>query len=342
MAHNIDMTNGRANIAFLGSRNNVWHKLGQEMVPGMTMEQWEAAAGLNWSAVKVPAMADCSAHGGDMRPVADRSFIVRSDNFAPLGYVSGEDESKGYQIVQPRAALSWFAEYIAVDSRFELDTAMSLKGGSLIVATAKFDDGSGMKILGEDHKARLLMSTTFDGSGATRNFFSLVRAICNNTFDAAIADSKAMVTTRHSTKFNAEKVARELANMAASVGAYKAMAEAMASHHLADTDIAAFFRACLDIPMQATRDDISTKKANQFEALGISYAKTLAEGTDKGTAWAAFNAVTRYADHDKTTRNGASPEEARFLSSQFGSGKALKAKAFGLLLPDWNKVAVAA
>lgn len=340
MAHNIDFTNGRANIAFLGSRKDVWHGLGSEMVSGMTMEQWEAAAGLGWQALKVPAMADCTAHGGELRPIADRSFIVRSDNFAPLGYVSGEDEAKGYKIVQPHEVLSWFAEYIAVDSRFELDTAMSLKGGALICATAKFNGDA--DVMGEAHKARLLMTTSFDGSYSTTNSMTITRVVCNNTLDGALTDKRAMVKTRHSTKFKAEQVARELADMAASIDAYKTMAEAMASHHLANTDIAAFFRACLDIPFDAVRDDISTKKANQFEALGVAYSKTVAEGTEAGTAWAAFNAVTRYADHEKATRNGASPEEARFLSAQFGSGKALKGKAFGLLLPDWNKVAVAA
>ena len=171
---------------------------------------------------------------------------------------------------------------------------------------------------------------------------TMTRVVCNNTLDMALSDNRAMVKTRHSTNFKPEKVAVELANLAQSVEGYKAMAEAMASHHLSNTDIAAFFRACLDIPMEATRDDISTKKANQFEALGVAYQKTLAEGTERGTAWAAMNAVTRYADHDKTTRGGDSESEARFLSSQFGSGKALKAKAFDLLMPDWNRMAVAA
>src|SRR5262249_21251261 len=152
MAHNIDMTNNRANIAYLGSRKNVWHGLGQEMQEGMTLEQWQRAAGLDWSAVQVPALADCSSLGQGINPIADRSFVVRSDNAAPLGYVSGEDDSKGYKIVQPSEAFEFFSKYIAVDSRFALDTAMSLKGGQLIVVTAKFDDGHGLKILGEDHK----------------------------------------------------------------------------------------------------------------------------------------------------------------------------------------------
>ena len=342
MAHNIDMTNGRANIAFLGSRNDVWHKLGQEMTDGMTIEQWEAAAGLDWRAIKVPAIADCTALGLglDMVPIADRSFVVRSDNAAMLGYVSGEDEARGYRIVQPHDVLSWFAQYIAVDSRFALDTAMSLKGGALICATAKFNGDIG--ILGENHRARLLMSTSFDGSYSTTNQITMTRVVCNNNLDLALSDKRAVVKTRDSTQFTTEQVARELADMAASVEQYKAMAEALAALPMSNNDLGAFFRACLDIPVAATREDISSKKANQFQALTDSYQKTLQEGTERGTAWAALNAVTRYADHEKATRNGESPVEARFLSSQFGSGKQLKAHAFNLLLPDWSKVAVAA
>lgn len=342
MAHNIDMTNDRANIAYLGSRKDVWHQLGQEMKPGMTMEEWEKEAGLNWSAVKVPAMADCSTLGLGLghETIGGRSFIVRSDNAATLGYVSGEDEERGYKIVQPHDVLAWFADYIAVDSRFELDTAMSLKGGALICATAKFNGDS--SVLGEAHKARLLMSTSFDGSYSTTNSMTMTRVVCNNTLDAALTDKRAFIKTRHSTKFNPLQVSRELANLANSVESYRHMAEAMVATKLSDNDIAAFFRACLDIPANATKDDISTKKANQFFALGDAYKTTLQEGTERSTAWAAFNAVTRYADHDKTTRNGASPAEARFLSSQFGSGKALKAKAFGLLLPNWDRQAIAA
>lgn len=57
MAHNLDMTNGRANMAFLGSRQDIWHRLGEEMQPGMSIDAWATAAGLNWTAVKVPAIA---------------------------------------------------------------------------------------------------------------------------------------------------------------------------------------------------------------------------------------------------------------------------------------------
>jgi hypothetical protein len=72
---------------------------------------------------------------------------------------------------------------------------------------------------------------------------------------------------------------------------------------------------------------------NQFSALRSAYSATVREGTERGTVWTALNAVTRYVDHDRSTRNGDNQESARFDSAQFGSGAALKAQAWNLLMP---------
>src|SRR5947207_2992674 len=102
MAHELDQSNGRDNIAFLGSRNDVWHRLGQEMAPGMTVEQWRKAAGLDWHAVLVEAIPDLSSpqwdHVSHLRgqAVSGQRFIVRSDTAGYLGY-----STDGYQPVQP-------------------------------------------------------------------------------------------------------------------------------------------------------------------------------------------------------------------------------------------------
>ena len=50
MAHNLNMKDGRASIAFRGSRSDVWHQLGQEAQEGWTAGQWASNAGLAWTA----------------------------------------------------------------------------------------------------------------------------------------------------------------------------------------------------------------------------------------------------------------------------------------------------
>jgi hypothetical protein len=150
----IDNSNGRDNIAFLGSRLDVWHRLGTEMEPGQSLDAWQQAAGLDWQAIKVPALMDLSGGAfaripGPQTPRAnDRSFMVRSDNGAMLGDNCVSDV---YQPVQPREVLEWFEQYIAVDDRFALDVAGSLKGGSIIWATAKWRNP--VNVAGDAHLA---------------------------------------------------------------------------------------------------------------------------------------------------------------------------------------------
>lgn len=343
--HNIDMTNARANIAFLGSRNDIWHRLGQEMLPGMDSAAWAKAAGLEWEAIKVPAIASLEGPQWDHIPaekrfahVPDRFFIARNDTAHIL---SPGTVSEIYQPHQPRAVLDWFDRYISVDDRFQLDVAGSLKGGAIIWATATFREP--LSVAGDKHVARLLMTTTFDGSGATINQGTMTRTVCNNTLNVALMDRRAVIRTRHNTAFDAKRVGDELATVAQGFACYKAVGDALAANSMAKDEVADFFKSCLDIPLEAKAEEISTRKLNQFEALGSAYRQTATEGAS-GNAWAALNAITRYVDHDRAVQNGEkTKDEARFTSAQFGSGASLKAKAMDLLMPRIkDKVLIAA
>ena len=333
MAANIDMTNGRANIAFLGSRNDVWHKMGQEMKVGMSTDDWAVAAGLNWDAVKVPAIASLEGPAFDhiapelrFRRIDNRSHLVRSDNGQPLGYVSNNK----YDVVQPRDILAWFDRYISVDDRFQLDVAGSLGNGETVWATATYRDP--LEVAGDKHVARVLMTTTFDGSGATINQGTMTRTVCRNTLNVSLADKRAVVRTRHSARFDAAQVGRELASLAQGFAVYKQVGDALAQNEMAKEEVCHFFKSCLDIPFDAKKEDVSGRKLNQFDALLGAYVTTLTEGAPARSAWAALNAITRYVDHDRATRQD-STGQAQFASAQFGSGAALKAKAMGLLMP---------
>lgn len=327
MAHMIDMSNNRANIAFLGSKNDVWHRMGQEMQPGMSIEAWAQEAGLGWEAVQVDAYAACPA---GMQKVDGYAHIVRNDTWEQLGYAT-ED----YKVVQPSEVLAWFQEYISVDDRFQLDVAGALRGGRTVWATATFNGP--LMAAGDEHRARLLMSTTFDGSGATINQATMTRVVCNNTLKVATTDKRAVVRTTHRSKFNKDTVARQLSDIAASFDTYRAMADAMAQVQTSREQVSKFFKALLDIPFDVKSDDVSPRKLSAFQDLNKAYAETVHEGTPALTNWTALNAVTRYADHGRDIRNSAqhgSMEAARFFNANFGgTGDTLKGKAVELLMP---------
>lgn len=319
MSHQIDMTNNRANIAFLGSKNDVWHRLGHEMREGATLDDWIAQSGLNYDVEQVPIYS----HYPDGTSYQCDGWLasVRSDTKLTLGI--GSERRKE---VQPRELAHWFDQYIKHDERFRFDVMGALDGGRVIWGSARFD--SDIKVAGDNHVARLLMTTAYDGTMSTINRATMTRVVCRNTMNTALCDrQKSVIRTRHSTRFDAARVGQELSAIIQGFDAYKAMGDAMATKHLGDDQIVKMFRTMLDIKPEDTSKDLSTRKLNQFDDLTRCYQQTCRE-TDKGTAWAALNAVTRYVDHNRSTRGaGASADEARFVSAQFGSGAAMKEQA---------------
>jgi hypothetical protein len=310
MAHCIENRDGVYSFAFTGERSEIWHRLGQELDASATRDEWLDAAGMTYRVEKVPAIA--SLNSSDFDHIApekrfvetDKRFLVRQDNGHVLG-IAGE----GYQTVQPVDVWSWFENYITVDDRFHIDAAGVLGSGERLWITARFN-GS-LEVAGDRHLARLLMSTSFDASQATRNEATLTRAVCANTLRAAHMSAKALVKTRHNTRFNGAQVARELGQIAQS-----------------------FFATLLGVAPDAKASEISTRTKNIAQDLASSYRRTQHErNSSRDDVWTALQAVTRYVDHDRSVRNAPNEVVGRFDSGTFGSGDQMKGKAMELLLP---------
>ncbi len=335
MAHNLDMSNNRANIAFAGDRKSVWHRLGQDNMDGKSKAEWIAAAGLNWSAMLVPATIRYPEDfpvrelAGQTHNMDGRFVNLRSDN----GFCLSDTmlASDRYENVQPAEVVDFIDHYVSVDDRFSFDVIGALDSGRRIWGLAKYNGD--ITIGGDAHQAHLLASTTYDGSGATILQMTTTRVVCENTFRVANADNSAQVKVRHNTAFKPEQARKQLATLAQSVDKYKAIGDAMAQNEMASTEVSNLFKTLVGIPFDAKAEDVSTRKMNIFADLSNAYSATVAEGTEANTAWTAFQAVTRYCDHDRTTRGGDSRLEAQVTSNFFGSGDNLKGKAMDLLLP---------
>lgn len=327
-----DYAAGKAQLAFAGDRNSIWHRLGNAMKAGQTMDQWIEQSGLPWEAVKVPAYALVN---GVYVPVPDKVFLARNDN----GYILG-DATPQYKVHQPREFFELMERYIGVDSRFQFDAAGYYAGGSHIWITAKFNGD--MTVGGDKHKAYLLATTSFDTTAASITKTCMTRAICDNTLKAAVGEKTPTVRSTHRSAYDADRVARELADLAQQFDRFKEMGDAMASHEMPKEHVSLFFKEVLDIPFEAKPEDISTYKLNQFQELGAAYKHTVQEGTPAGTQWCALNAVTRFVDHERTARGSDGNQDmARFVSANFGTGDAMKAKAVDLLRPRVGSEAAA-
>jgi phage/plasmid-like protein (TIGR03299 family) len=327
MSHNLNQQNGRYSFAFEGSVDNIWHRHGQQINQDMSDEQVLSLANLNYTTVKVPAYALMN---GKFERIDNAHFVARGDTMQPLSERSCSDVYKPHQNLE---LLQTVRQYAEIDrEHWKLSTLGSLGNGARVFFTAEYN-GKRHEVGGDEFKFYLLASTTHDMSGASFYQGSTIRVVCNNTFSAATAMPQGLIKVRHSTNFNKDTASRQLAAIIQSFDRFKVVGDAMVQTHITREETKRFFRAMLDIDQNATKDDISTRKLNQYHALSDAYAATVAEGTERDRVWTVFNAVTRYVDHERQTRGGETEELARFASSQFGSGANLKTKAWDLLLP---------
>lgn len=331
MAHLIDMTNGRANMAYAGDKP--WHGLGSELTHGASIDQWRVEAGLNWEAQRATVMFNAGGivdtFGNPLNlHTGESQVLYRNDTFEQLGIVS-----ERYQIVQPGEVLEFFRDIVGKGG-LELETAGSLDNGKKVWAMAR--TGNTFAIKGQDRvEGYLLLSTSFDGSMATKAQFTSVRVVCNNTLSIATASSKGAVVVPHSSSFDATGAKIELGLIDNAWVDFEDKAYMLADRRLSNKEAMELLLGIME-PSAAAKlakgeaVEMSTKRKNQitsvfdlFQGRGMGSALV----SSAGTAWGMVNAVTQYIDYDagNNTNN-------RFRSGQFGPGAQMKIDAFNLAL----------
>lgn len=318
MAHLIDFTSGKAGMAYVGEKP--WHGLGQELSRGASIDQWRVEAGLNWQVGR--AVVQFKPADSFEFVTGESEVLYRGDTNTQLGIVSDR-----YQIVQPGAVLEFFRDIVGTGG-LELETAGSLDGGRKVWAMAKTGDEFAIK--GQDRiGGYLLLSTSFDGSMATRAMFTSVRVVCNNTLQMANADTKGAIKIPHSTMFDARGVKIDLGILGGAFHHFEEQANELANRRLSNKEAMALLISVM-APEAKEPDQISTKKFNQIKTIFDLYAHAgmgSQFASSNGTAWGVVNAVTEYIDHQSGNNINN-----RFRSAQFGPGATLKADTFAAAL----------
>ena len=326
MAHGLDMSNERANMAFIGE--TPWHGLGHELTEGASIEQWQEAAGMNWELKRTPALY-YAPDLNSFKAVDGRQVLTRSDTHAALSIVSDN-----YKLVQPKEVLEFYRDIVDA-AGFKLNTAGCLKGGRKYWALAEI--GQEARIMDKDEmKGYLLLATSCDGSLATSAMFTSVRVVCNNTLGFAItAEEKAPVKgvkVTHNSNFDATLVKAQLGIAANSWDAFIDRSRALAERKVSHGETVNFLATLLNVEMPEEEEiDIEHVDARTMKVIydlfkgagkGSGYASA------DGTAWGLVNAVTEFADHHQRARS----VDNRLDSSWFGSGAVLKDKAWDAAL----------
>lgn len=321
MAHEIDLSNGRENFAFVG--DTAWHGLGVKLEPNMPLEHWAVQAGMNWKLESSPVY-----YGTPELPKTfpDRKAYFRSDNGAPLAVVSND-----HREVHPGEVLEFFRE-LTEGAGFELETAGCLFGGRKFWAMAKV--GKGVKIMNQDEiRPYLLLGSSCDGSMATSAQFTSVRVVCSNTLRMAIGahGEKAAVRVPHMAKWDPEDAKEKLG----------LKSEDAWENFIGNINKLAKFKIhrgdAIDVVAKELKDEWLTEGDERLsESTPLALIIKLFDGSglgadlksSKGTGWGLLNAVTEYADHHTAARSA----EKRFERANFTNQASFKTSVANKLL----------
>ena len=318
MAHEIDKSNERENMAYVGEAP--WHRLGNQLTAGADIDTWKTEAGLGWSVIPSPVhFADLE---GQMKEWAERIVLVRSDTGVPLSVVSNL-----YHPVQPPQVLEFFRDLIEVYSAFSLETAGSLRGGQRIWAMAKATDEF-CELQGKDQIARyLLLATSFDKSMSTIVQQTAVRVVCNNTLSLSYGRGERGQETQlkisHGSEFRPEEVKDEMF-LNEEWAQFTSVIHQLSKRHTTVEETDEFFRSVYYPAVPLT--ELSKGQVNRIvkleEVCVAAPGQQLASA--KGTAWGLLNTVTFEVDHGGKSR----AEDKQMDSSLFGYGKTVKERAW--------------
>ncbi len=338
-----------------------WHKLGQEMRAGASLDEWRQQAGMDWKIQSAPVqfvagdvVHNVAPHQHLLAPPRSlqtrgfprRQVLYRSDNQHGLGVVSNR-----YHAVQPREVLDFFARFMDRQG-FAMSAAGTMRKGAVLWATAQTGQNGAMKD-GDELSQYVLLSTSCDGSSATEVRLTQVRVVCANTL-ALARNAAPSVKLPHSMRFNVDNMHKNLAEM--ELGAlqmpfdeFMATARRLAERQVSvqkTQDFLTAVTARMRSGFMASKFDPALCLADQAfepqtELLQKSDAFTtmlgLFEGAgrgadlrgSRGTAWGLLNAVTEYVDHHNKG-NRRQDVSDRYYSAWMGRGKTLKQEALAM------------
>ena len=312
MAHNLEIINGQAQMAYRESAGLPWHGLGVPVSDDMTPQQMMEAAGLNWEVNKVPTFIDVN--GEKIETGAEA--LVRSTDNKILTQVG-----PGWNPVQNAEAFDFFTGFVS-SGDMVMDTAGSLKDGKLVWAMADVRDGFSL-FNGDEVKGYLLFSNPHQYGKAIDVKFIMTRVVCNNTLSVALEEKgQAGVRINHRSEFNADMVKEVLGLSHNKVEKFKEAAEFLGSKRYDDAALQRFMAKVFG------ESKMENKILSRTAEEAMSYVENQpGDNFRPGTWWNAYNAVTFMTNH-KTGRSA----DARMSSTWFGSNAKKNINALDLAL----------
>lgn len=312
MAHNLDITNGRA--AFVSAREDAWHRLGTVLDDAFTAEQameQGLLGGWNVRALPVEATDD----SGEVLAVTDRRAIVRTNPVNQQAEYLGT-VGNAYHIIQNEEHAE-LLNAIVDESGAHFETAGAINGGRQVFITMKLPGH--MNIGGVDQVDQYLAAmNSHDGSTPFTLMTTPVRVVCENTLNMALQGvGNGAYRVRHTS--GAERFIRGQAREALDLSfkyldGFQEMAEQLINTEMSQTRFEEIIRKEFGAPEDASPHMVTRSAARQDEFAQL-FADAHTHEAVRNTAWAGFNALTEWYDHQSPTRGAADESTRRAVRS---------------------------
>lgn len=315
-----------ANVENMFSVREVpWHRKGLVLDTAPTSAEAIKLAGLDWRVRKAPLYAvpgvatDVAAI-----PVDDHRAIVRETDHRVLGIVS-----KRYEPVQNVQAFD-FCDPLIQSGKLRYETAGSLGGGKRIWVMGRL--GTVDVVPGDAVHQYLLLTFGHDGVHGVAIKPTGVRVVCQNTVNAALADGVQGISLRHTPSVHAQLATaasmfeRAEKGFAETVEQWRRMAATQIVEAQLDAYILGLVPKAEDekegkVPSDARRANLRAALKSAFERAPGNNLHGV-----RGTAWAAYNAVTWHVTHEGAGKT--KDQERRLDSMWFGTGATLSRRAY--------------
>ncbi len=295
----------------MGSGTSAWYGLGNVVEGTLSSKEALEQSGLIWNVNQEKVFV--------LNKEVEGVFAnVRSDTSRVLGLVT-----KKYKIVQNVDAFSFVDDIVSQeDTPCRYESAGSLLNGTRVWLLAQLPK---RKILDDDVANYLCFTNSHDGKSSLKVAITLVRVVCQNTLNMALAGAKRTWSMRHMGSIEGkQREAIQTLNLASSyLDKFQLEAEKMVS-------IRADINDFLD-KMFPLKEDISPRikrniETTRDEILSI-YGNKDDLGNFRGTAWGVLNSFADWASNAEPLRKSKTLAEKKFMSFIDGSRMMEKAQA---------------
>jgi len=326
MAHDIarDQRTGEAMTFQAGQP--AWHKLGQNVEDAQTWEEAIKLAHLDWKVVKAPLHTNWRNSG--QVDITSHVSISRSDTQQSLGVVGAN-----YEIIQNDQAFA-FVDALIGEHGAHYESAGGLGKGERVWCLARLPKNI---VVGSSDilKNYALFATSHDGSLAVIAKLVNHRVVCHNTLTAALNENGIQARIRHTrnARIRMEQAIRLMSDATSQIETLEERFNLMAQTKLSRPALLSVLDSLFPIAPEASERSKTRRENVVVEVLTrMKSNDNNAFPEQAGSAYALLNAITGYADHQRTARAtqakaGTDQSILRAESALFGTSAELKSKA---------------